>query len=119
MTVSGSHMLADGIQGLYALTCIRLWFDGSMALIQQLFRCTHALYGRLDSISTSIRTDVGIVDGGGAGGRPKYMAIIGTILVVGSEIIFRWALNGRPGVIDRELRKWCDMCDVDLTFIGD
>lgn len=90
-----------------------------MALTQQLFCCAHALYGRLESVSTSIRTDVGIVDGGGAGSRAKYRAIIGALFVVESETIFRWAVDGRPGVADRKLRKWCDMCNVDLTFIGD
>ena len=119
MTVSGSHILADGIQRLYALTCIRLRFDGSMALIQQLFCCAHALYGRLESISTSIRTDVGIVDGSGVGGRPKYRAIIAILFLVGSETSFCGRLDGRTGIVDRELRKLCDMCNIDLTFIGD
>lgn len=118
MTVSGSHTLADGVQRLHALTCVRLWFDGSMALIQQLFCCAHALYGRLESISTSIGTDVGIVDGCGVGGRPKYRVIIAILFVVGSETSFRGLLHGRPGMVGRELRKWCDMCNIDLTFVG-
>ena len=119
MTVSGSHVLAEGIQRLHALAGICLWFESSMALFQQLFCRTHTFYGRLEFVSASIGTDVGIVDGGGVRGRPKYRAIIAIPFVVGSETSFRRRLDGRPGIVDRELRKWCDMCNIDLTFIGD
>jgi len=117
-TFSGYHIRADGIQRLYALTRIGLWSDGSMALIQQLFCCAHALYGRLESISTSIRTDVGIVDGGMVGGGPKYRAIIAILLVVGRENDFRWGLDDWLRGIDRELRKWCNLCNVGMTMMG-
>jgi len=118
MTVSGSHTLADGVQRLHALTCVRLWFDGSMALIQQLFCCAHALYGRLESISTSIRTDVGVVDGSGFGGRPEYRFIIAILSVVGSETTFHWGFGDRPRGVDRELCKWCDVYNVGMTIVG-
>jgi hypothetical protein len=62
MIVSGARLLADSIQPLYALTCIRLWLESCMAQIEKIFRRAHAFYGRLNVISVSIGSDDGVVD---------------------------------------------------------